>query len=572
VAAVTSAISSGWAGLIIGLIALVAAEWTILYQKIEPVRRIMDLLWQSAVTGWTWMWENVLKPGFAAWLVYLDILGTAFRWLWDNVLSWVFAQIGTGFQIAWSIFQVVLGLFQIGFKFWGNYFMAWYNTYLKPWVNLLKPVFKWLGEVFETTVLPNMKRGLELIGKAFDVFKAVLKGPIEFILVTILNNGLLAAYNKVAKFFNVKPDDVKIDLPSGFARGGAVHGQGTGTSDSIVARLSNGEHVLTAAEVAKLGGQEQVYRLRSMIRSGLLPGFARGGAVLPGFAAGGPVTKSGDESWFDKLKRKAGAIVSGVTDFFSDPVGKITELFTKLTSEMTGKSNAVDIAVGLPKKVLGHLIDKAKSLLSFGNGDTGPVGAGPGFLPWPSRSPERGGGYGDQGVWRSIVNLIRSTGPLSGSFGNGYRPGDGKWHGAGRAVDWMGFEQDALATFFMNMRGRVLELIHRTRKRDYAITRGRDMGSFNGPLMEQHRNHVHVAMDQGGWLEPGWSWIYNGTGKPEAVLTNPQWQSIAANTRGGDGAATPTYNFQFRDTTLDAGRLRAFQDRDAALARTGRAR
>ena len=63
------------------------------------------------------------------------------------------------------------------------------------------------------------------------------------------------------------------------AAGGAIYGPGTSTSDSIPARLSNGEHVLTASDVQKLGGQAAVYGLRAAIQSGR--GFASGGAVAP---------------------------------------------------------------------------------------------------------------------------------------------------------------------------------------------------------------------------------------------------------------------------------------------------
>lgn len=72
------------------------------------------------------------------------------------------------------------------------------------------------------------------------------------------------------------------------AAGGAVSGPGTGTSDSIRAWLSNGEHVWTAAEVAALGGQQAMYALRRAIRQGKhveyadpALGFAGGGAVMP---------------------------------------------------------------------------------------------------------------------------------------------------------------------------------------------------------------------------------------------------------------------------------------------------
>lgn len=63
------------------------------------------------------------------------------------------------------------------------------------------------------------------------------------------------------------------------AFGGAVVGPGTGTSDSIDARLSNGEHVIPANEVDAAGGQRAIYRLRQVIRAGDLPRYATGGAV-----------------------------------------------------------------------------------------------------------------------------------------------------------------------------------------------------------------------------------------------------------------------------------------------------
>lgn len=50
----------------------------------------------------------------------------------------------------------------------------------------------------------------------------------------------------------------------GHARGGPIYGPGTGTSDSILRRLSNGEHVWTAAEVEAAGGHASVAQLRQL--------------------------------------------------------------------------------------------------------------------------------------------------------------------------------------------------------------------------------------------------------------------------------------------------------------------
>jgi hypothetical protein len=50
--------------------------------------------------------------------------------------------------------------------------------------------------------------------------------------------------------------------------GGAVRGPGSGTSDSILTRLSNGEHIISAAEVKRLGGHAAIERLRKGITAG----------------------------------------------------------------------------------------------------------------------------------------------------------------------------------------------------------------------------------------------------------------------------------------------------------------
>lgn len=63
--------------------------------------------------------------------------------------------------------------------------------------------------------------------------------------------------------------------PQKFATGGYISGPGTGTSDSIPAYLSNGEYVINAAAVRKLGR-----RHLDMLNSGIpIPRFADGGMV-----------------------------------------------------------------------------------------------------------------------------------------------------------------------------------------------------------------------------------------------------------------------------------------------------
>jgi TP901 family phage tail tape measure protein len=156
------------------------------------------------------------------------------------------------------------------------------------------------------------------------------------------------------------------------------------------------------------------------------------------------------------------------------------------------------------------------------------------FGQWPS-SP--GAQRGDSGVWRKIVALVNASG-IPHTFGNAYRPGDPLWHGSGRAVDFMGYNQDRLAQFFMARENQVLELIHRTKTRDYGVTRGHyNAMPHQWPL---HRNHLHIAMQEGGTItEPimgigasGRTYSFGENYQPERVT--PMWQNGA----GGGGGVT----------------------------------
>lgn len=74
----------------------------------------------------------------------------------------------------------------------------------------------------------------------------------------------------------------------GLATGGFVSGPGTGTSDSILARLSNGEFVSDAKTVSTFGS-DFFHGLKKIARGGA-PTKSRG--VIPGFADGGLVGSS----------------------------------------------------------------------------------------------------------------------------------------------------------------------------------------------------------------------------------------------------------------------------------------
>jgi len=100
----------------------------------------------------------------------------------------------------------------------------------------------------------------------------------------------------------------------GHASGGSITGPGSGTSDSIPAMLSNGEHVLTAKDVSALGGQSGVYSFRKALHA------ATGGAVLDDKrtagaipAAAGSTSKSGTSA-ISSFIDMGGEVINGLID------------------------------------------------------------------------------------------------------------------------------------------------------------------------------------------------------------------------------------------------------------------
>lgn len=394
-----------------------------------------------------------------------------------------------------------------------NFATGWWNTLRN---NIFNPLI-----TFVTVNLPQaFSRAADFISTAFGRVTGFIRGIANGVIGVI--NGVIRAFNVVAKAVGVgtigevggladggpvggggggappkftmngglvaaapmtmpnpqRRADGGMAFPYSFAktsRPGPVHGAGGGRADRVPLWASAGEFVVNTAAT-------RIWRpvLEWINQHGL-----RGVATLPqgrepvGRAAGGLVQH-----------RAFGGIVDSLTDAWdalTNPAKWVGDRVNGLIDRIPGHGIMRDIGVGMGKKLVGGLIKWVKDKLSFSGGES------PGFPPWP-RSPAAQ--RGDSGVWRAIVALIRSTGPISGTFGNAYRPGDPLWHGSGRAVDWMGYNQDILATFLASRRP--LELIHRTNRRDYAYTRGVNKGSFNNTLMEQHRNHVHAAFARGG--------------------------------------------------------------------------
>jgi hypothetical protein len=118
--------------------------------------------------------------------------------------------------------------------------------------------------------------------------------------------GLVAAITKDAK----ANGELK-----GHATGGLITGPGTGTSDSIIRRLSNGEYVLTANAVRTYGTD-----LLDQMNAGQLPAFAGGGGIRLVGSSGAEVEAAGAARYNGASNVSSTAGASGASGSSSEMV------------------------------------------------------------------------------------------------------------------------------------------------------------------------------------------------------------------------------------------------------------
>ena len=355
-----------------GFMDVLSTAWTWLKDTFTPVFQwmgdVISSVWDGIKTGASWLWESVLQPIFgfigSAW----EVLSTGIQWYWENVIKRAWDTISTVISWLWnSVLQPIFGFISTAWEALSTAIQWAWNSIIKPawdavsaaanwlWNNVLSPVFDFIKSGWE-----RMSRGIENIwnnvikpawdafgsvidfvvhnvvepafdavknalGKVGDFFDSVVDGiksvwnglksilakPINFMIGTVYNGGILKAWNTIADFIpGLNPAAPLAEIQEN-ATGGAIRGPGTGTSDDILSWLSNGEHVLTAADVKALGGQGGVYALRDLIKSGepftweggrlrkTTSDRANNGPLIPAFKDGGDVRPE----WESQLER-----------------------------------------------------------------------------------------------------------------------------------------------------------------------------------------------------------------------------------------------------------------------------
>lgn len=276
---IKNAIASAWE--------FIKPIWDGFLQALQWIGDKLNWLWQNVVSpvlgfigeliqAW---WNNIVKPAFSALQAIIGVVGDVISWFWNNVVSPAFNAMGEIIKFWWNnIVSPAFDMFKAGLGVLGDAVSWFWNNVVKPTWDALGAGISWVIENIIKPAWEGMKTALQAVGemfsnvvdgikRAWETVKRAVADPINFVIETVWNNGLLKAWNKVAEFLPGLDPAAPLD-PVRFARGGAVTG-GMAGKDSVLSLLMPKEHVLDTGDVSNLGGQKNVYALRRMMELGI---------------------------------------------------------------------------------------------------------------------------------------------------------------------------------------------------------------------------------------------------------------------------------------------------------------
>lgn len=562
--------------------------------------------WDGIVIGVQWlgawftkMWTNYIKPAFdlvaagamwlwgkikAAWnliVAGVKVLAGWFTWLWNKIkfaFNWIIAHIQNWWTRTKAQFNFVIAFVRGSLSAAFNWFKDkvikpvwdWISGHItRIWNNGIKPAFDKIGEGVDA-MKDAFDKGKTAIGKAWDGIRDSAKKPVNFLIDTVYNDGIRELWNKVAGVVGAD----KLKRVDTFATGGSVFGPGTGTSDSIPALLSNGEHVWTAREVSAAGGHSAVEQIRQQALSGGTT-YARGGAVGFPNAPRIPSGKRMLDALADFVSPSGlfGAGVDLITGNYKSAIDKVLKPARDITAEIGTKGLPgtphllVKKGGSLMKDKIESLVDAYNSALSAaGGGSDTWIGIGSASerlqraARWADTQhglPYQWGGGGNpswdcSGFMAGIENVIRGIRPgrrytthsfagtppagwvrnLRSPFTVGVQHGGrGGGHMAGTLLG-KNVESGGRGVVTGSMARGTNSFPYRFGFKPVAGDMGRS-STGGGP-------GNNTLYDRGGYIQPGVTLVSNRSGSPEPVLTAAQWrdmhalaQSVGAGEGGG---------------------------------------
>jgi hypothetical protein len=325
----------------------------------------------------------------------------------------------------------------------------------------------------------------------------IAKVPVNFLIDVVYNHGIMPVWNDIAGLFGLGT------LPpvALLAEGGVLPGYAPGR-DTYPAMLSAGEGVLVPEAVRGLGS-DFVHSANSY--------FSGGRANSQGvthFAGGG--------------------IVGSLASIVADPVGSIKSLFSNVTSAVIPGSGLLHQAlVDIPGKVIDAITAKAKNLVtSIGSAFSAAFTGSPDLAGWIAQAI---GLTGVPGTWAGPMSVL--IGRESGGNPNAINLWDSN---AAAGHPSQGLTQTIPSTFLAyHQAGTSFNILDPVANiaASFNYIKARYGSIFN--VQQANPNLPPQGYDSGGWLPPGITMAYNGTGVAERVLTAPQYQALSSAAQGG---------------------------------------
>ncbi|MGQ0774544.1 MAG: NlpC/P60 family protein [Pseudonocardiales bacterium] len=238
-----------WILAIAAVIAIIVLAW----KHSETFRDIVTGAFRFVGDAIEWFRDLVTR-------VLLNVLIAAFR-LWDNVVT----------AVRNSISQAMTAV--------GNRIQGVADNVIHPVLNGLRAGLDTLGRWFDNTV--------GFIGRMWERLRSILAIPVNFVIREIYNNGIKAAWDKIAGWVGLPGLPAINEIK--FAGGGQV--PGTGDKDDVPALLTPGEWVIRKKIAQPVSGF--LAALNAGQTEALQAAGGRYGRYAH-FAAGGPVEKGLD--------------------------------------------------------------------------------------------------------------------------------------------------------------------------------------------------------------------------------------------------------------------------------------
>ena len=231
-----------------GIRSTVAAAWGFVRDRVlQPligfVRGALTFAWRWIQSVVGQVWGGIRAASSAAWnfvraVVFQPLIGfirgpvtSSWRWI-QSVVGQVWGGIRAASSAAWNfvrdrVFQPIInfirGPLASGWRWlkdtvsniWGQI----RGVLSSGWNFIRDKVFAPLKSAIMDAVPAAFRKGKDAVKSAWDALEGVAKKPVKFVIETVLNNGLIGNFNKIAGKIGISPLPT-VALPKGFDRGG----------------------------------------------------------------------------------------------------------------------------------------------------------------------------------------------------------------------------------------------------------------------------------------------------------------------------------------------------------------